>query len=139
MQCVVVNSTRLSLPTVLKYGAPQGSVLGPILYTMCTKPLSDLISAFDIKFHMYADDTHLFVPFSVSFLASVVANAESCVSAVSLWMNYKILKLTDEKTEILQISNNLVNYVVKEFHLPGMTVNFCSGSVRNLGIHIDNK
>ena len=38
---------------------PQGSVLGPILFTMQTKPLSAIIDSYSIIHHSFADDLQL--------------------------------------------------------------------------------
>mgnify|MGYP001303785601 CR=1 FL=1 len=58
-QSVVINGVKSS-KHMLQYGVPQGSVLGPVLFTLYMQPLSLLISKFNIKYHFYADDTQLY-------------------------------------------------------------------------------
>ncbi len=41
-----------SSPQPLNYGVPQGSCLGPLIFTLYLKPLSDLISTFPINYHL---------------------------------------------------------------------------------------
>ena len=49
----------LSSEADLSFGVPQGSVLGPSLFTLYTTRLSSMISGLDIPHHLYADDSQL--------------------------------------------------------------------------------
>ena len=59
-QYVNINSV-LSDTKKLTFGVPQGSVFGPNLYCLYTKPVSDIIRRFGLSYHSYADDTPLYV------------------------------------------------------------------------------
>jgi hypothetical protein len=59
VQCVRSGSTT-SPPTWLRFGVPQGSVLGPILFLLYTADLIGLIEQHSLQPHLYADDTQVF-------------------------------------------------------------------------------
>lgn len=48
----------------LACSVPQGSALGPILYSMYTAPIADVINRDSMGFHFYADDRHTYMPFN---------------------------------------------------------------------------
>ena len=58
VQSVIVNGSVLD-HCLLLYGVTQGSVLGPVLFTLYSRPLSEVISQRSCAFYKYTDDTAL--------------------------------------------------------------------------------
>ena len=73
----------------IKVGVPQGSILGPLLFSIGVNDLPSVISLSDIN--MYADDTELH--FSHSDLSVVENTLQADVENVSTWQIVNRLRL----------------------------------------------
>ena len=125
----------------MEFGVPQGSVLGPILFTCYTRPIADIIRSHNIPFHFYADDTQLYISFrprdDVS-RAEVVARVESCVADIRAWMTANYLKLNDDKTELVVLSSTPHSTSPISITVGGDVVNTSVDPPRNLGVYFDD-
>ena len=70
-QSVIIDNA-VSNKHVLHCGVPQGSVLGPQLFTMYISPVEDIITAHNLETMTYADDTQIYVIFKQSDVFSVL-------------------------------------------------------------------
>ena len=102
-QFVQIRDTSSSVRQ-LTCGLPQGSVLGPILYLIYTSPLGAILRRHGVGFHMYADDTQLYLSVKTTKMEDVVSartRVEVCLRELNQWMLLNNLRLNNDKTELL--------------------------------------
>ena len=93
----------LSCPQDVRFGVPQGSVLGPFLFCLYTTSISQIITTHDVSHHMYADDTQVYLELSQSDTHKSISSLSGCLTDISLWMKSSKLKLNSDKTEFIII------------------------------------
>ena len=76
-QQVVTIGNCKSKPMKLKYGVPQGSILGPLIFMLYLTPIGDLLKQMRLPYQIYADDTMIYTSFKHTSKIDNSGNAES--------------------------------------------------------------
>ena len=137
-QCISINNIHSELVEIL-YGVPQGSVLGPVKFCVYTLPLGAILHYHGIQYHIYADDTQLYLAFDVQDPQPSLEKLGIAISDVRSWMISNKLKINDDKTEFLVITQPHLANRVNELKLQiGQCSIFPSPYAKNLGVVFDN-
>ena len=137
-QSVLVGHASTSF--ALKCGVPQGSVLGPLLFTLYTQSLSTVIYQSGHSYHFFADDSQLHNSSTPSDFPVLVHSLKDCIEDIAEWMCDSMLKMNHDKTELIAIGTkpkiSQVTLSLTPVSISGHNIPF-SQSVRNLGVFID--
>ena len=138
MFVLVTLSPSLLFSTILY---PQGSVLGPQWFTVYTSPVRDIMLKYNLDYHVYTDDTQLYITFKSSQepADSCITTLEKCIQEIRNWMIRNFFKLNDEKTEFLLFgSRQQLSKVSLPFITIGVSQITPSSQARNLGVIFDS-
>ena len=139
-QCIKIGSV-FSEARKIKFGVPQDSVLGPITFLLYTTPLSKVISKHpDVKFHLYADDTQLFIHLTHKNAETAFDRLGKFLEDVKLWLCANKLKLNADKTDFIIFGSKSQQKKLNPFfpvNILGESL-IPSDAVKNLGVWFDS-
>ena len=139
-QCVRTGQA-VSTRTLCHTGVPQGSVLGPLLFSCYISPISSLASSFGVSTQQYADDTQIYISLTASHLATELTMLSSCLSALHSWFCHNGLALNSSKSESILFGTRqrLHNFPpVTQPSIGGSTIPV-SETIKTLGVTLDNQ
>ena len=90
----VCIGNAISKPVIIDYSVPRDSVLGPQWFTVYTSPVRDMILKYNLNYHVYADDTQLYITFKSSQepADSCITMLDKCIQEIRCWMRQHLLK-----------------------------------------------
>jgi len=74
-----------SPPNLCSVGVSQGSVLGPLLFSLYTPPISTIANSHQVSQQQYADDTQLYVALLPANYSQDISALESCLNSLRIW------------------------------------------------------
>lgn len=128
-----IDSTSQSDLKDINYGVPQGSVLGPLLFSLYINDIKILANNYDLS--LFADDTCLFC--TGDNYTELNAKCNQALIDCNNWLQCNRLTLNAQKTHFVDFSNNSNNSNIIELKL-GQHVIEKKSYTKYLGLTLQN-
>jgi Reverse transcriptase (RNA-dependent DNA polymerase) len=103
-QAVFANGSLSNFLPVTQ-GVPQGSVLGPLLFSLF---INDIIkSIFFSQYHIYADDVQIYLSGPITEIVEIVDKINSDLKNIANWSSENGLSLNSLKTQAMIIAKEI--------------------------------
>lgn len=135
---VVRLGQNLSQSRAITRGVPQGSILGPLLFTIYTSHFTSFLNF--CLLHMYADDTQMYYSFYPQDYESAIFKINSDLEKLSEISSYHSLSINPTKSALLLFGKKCDRMKIgKNLNI---NVNGCvlelSHTAKNLGLILDD-
>lgn len=134
-QVVNVNNSFSSSSSINK-GVPQGSVLGPLLFSLYINSVQERITN---SFHLYADDLQVYSEGRLDELGSIVESINADMARIFQWASKHELALNANKSQAIAISNRDIETRLLDPVILNNSVVPYVEVVKNLGLYINKK
>ena len=137
-QSVLIGKTT-SNPHPVDFGIPQGSILGPLLFSLYVAPLQGIIAVYNPNSMFYAEHSQLYITIKPNHQSSALATLRNCVNGVINWNTQNMLLCNSGKTEVIQFTSRFVrNPVLSHFSFGNTIIEPCD-KVRDLDVIQDKE
>ena len=139
-QKVKTNSDESGWESI-QYGVPQGSVLGPLLFTLVVHDISTCIKYGN--YHMYADDTQIYYHFKLNKLAETLTNANKDLNNIHNYSAKNCLNINSGKSKYIIFGSKKQLHDLKNLQIGDLKVGDNpikrESEVKNLGLLMEEK
>lgn len=133
----VYHGSDVSNTCLVSRGVPQGSILGPLLYTIYSNDLPSRLRHCGV--HMYADDVQLYISCQPSEINDCVVKINSDLNNIMEWASGNGLQLNARKSKAMIIGNhNSITTVLPPILLDNSKIDTVA-TAKNLGVVFNEK
>ncbi|KAF2351298.1 Reverse transcriptase domain [Trinorchestia longiramus] len=125
----------ISSPIQNDFGVPQGSILGPLLFSIFIIDFPSMPS--NTRISMYADDVQIAMTSAPAKLSQTKTNAEILLKHVKSCYDQNALKLNASKTQFIIFGSKNTIKKLPNLTLLGNDIIEPVGKVKNLGVWFD--